>query len=101
MFQEAGHAPLVGEDAVAAGAGQQRPGQGDDPALLGLTVGVAFAGHDEDRIVPGLLEAPAQLAQGGAQPPGGGGHEVGEADDPQRGRVHAATTTLRAARTSP
>ena len=29
-------APPVGEHAVAAGAGQQRPGQGDHPALLGL-----------------------------------------------------------------
>ncbi len=100
LLQEGGHAPLVGEDAVAAGAGQQRTGQGDDPALLGVAVGVPFAGHDQDRFVARGPKSPAEFPQGGAQAPGGGGDEVGEADDAQGLPGHAATAVFRSARTS-
>lgn len=88
-LQEPGDPPSVGEDAIAAGAGQQRAGQRDHPSLLGVAVTRALAGYDEDRFVAGRPVSGAQLPQCGAQPSGGGGDEVGEPYDAQ---THAATS---------
>ncbi len=93
-FEFGGHRPAVGEQPVAAAAGEHRAGQGDDQPLLVLLDGAALPGHDEYGGVPGGPVARAEVAQRGPQSAGDGGDEVGHPDDPERAGGHAGSSSV-------
>ncbi len=85
LLQDAPDPVPVGQDPVAAGAGQDRARQGDHPPLAGVLVACGRSGHDQDRVVSGGAVSGAQGLQSGTQPARLRRHEVREPDDAQPG----------------